>query len=121
MELASGLNSLTGSPRNARAGILLTTVAALALLASGSEALTEDDPVARAPLPPPLRSATDERQMYHQTLDRDQSGPTPPVADRPRTEQSQRGPARTLRRTGAPGAQESEIQVAFDETRLSFA
>jgi len=83
---ASGLNCFEGNLRNERTGIVLTTIAALALPVLGSEALTEDEPAARAPLPPSLRSAPGEaggRQM---------SDPASSVMDRPRPHLSQEKP-----------------------------
>jgi hypothetical protein len=47
-------------PLKGRAGLDLMTSAALLLLFSGAQALAEDEPAARAPLPPPLRSAPAE-------------------------------------------------------------
>jgi hypothetical protein len=73
------------------------TSAALLLLFSGAQALGEDEPVARAPLPPPLRGApaeAGERQMYNPTRSRDQSDPRAPGIrfDRPKSRLSQKKP-----------------------------
>jgi hypothetical protein len=83
---ASGLNCFEGNLRNERTGIVLTTIAAQPLFVSESEALTEEDPAARAPLPPSLRIALGEaggRQI---------SDPASSVMDRPRPHLSQEKP-----------------------------
>lgn len=71
------------------------STAALLLLFSGAQALAEDEPAARAPLPPPLRGApgeTGERQLPDTAASRDQHDPGAPATrfDRPRSQLSQK-------------------------------
>jgi hypothetical protein len=69
-------------PLKSRAGLDLMTSAALLLFFSGAEALAEDEPAARAPLPPPSRGApaeTGERQMPDPAPSRNQSDPGAPA------------------------------------------
>jgi len=80
-----------------RAGHDLITSAALLLLVSGSQALSEDEPAASAPLPPLLRGApaeAGERQMPDLAPRRNLSDPRAPVArvDRPRSQLSHKKP-----------------------------
>ena len=84
-------------PLKGRAGLDLMTGAALLLLVSGSQALAEDEPAARAPLPPPLRGApaeAGERQMPDPAPSRNQSDPRAPAIrfDRPKSQLSQKKP-----------------------------
>jgi hypothetical protein len=79
------------------AGLDLMTSAALLLLFSGAQALAEDEPAARAPLPPLLRGApaeAGERQTPDPTPSRNQSDPGAPATrfDRPRSQLSQKKP-----------------------------
>jgi hypothetical protein len=76
-------------PLKRRAGLDLMTSAALMLLFSGAQALAEDEPAARAPLPPPLRVAPAEtrtRQTPDPAPSRSQSDPATPAIrfDRPK-------------------------------------
>ena len=73
------------------------TSAALLLLVSGPQALAEDEPAARAPLPPLLRSTPAEpreRQMPDPGPSRNQSDPRAPAIsfDRSRSQLSQKKP-----------------------------
>ena len=73
------------------------TGAALLLLVSGSQAFAEDEPAARAPLPPLLRSApaeAGEPQMPDTAPSRNQSDPRAPAIsfDRSRSQLSQKKP-----------------------------
>ena len=73
------------------------TSAALLLLVSGPQALAEDEPAARAPLPPPLRGGpaeAGERHMPDPTPSRNQSDPRAPAIrfDRPNSQLSQKKP-----------------------------
>jgi hypothetical protein len=84
-------------PLKRRAGLDLMTSAALLLLFSGAQALAEDEPAARAPLPPPLGSApaeTSERRMPEPTLSRNQPEPGKPAIrfGRQRSQLSQKKP-----------------------------
>jgi hypothetical protein len=84
-------------PLKGRAGRDLMTSAALLLLVSGSQALAEDEPAARAPLPPLLRSTPAEpreRQMPDPGPSRNQSDPRAPAIslDRSRSQLSQKKP-----------------------------
>jgi hypothetical protein len=84
-------------PIKGRAGIDLMTSAALLLLVSGPQALAEDEPAARAPLPPLLQGApaeAGERQMRDPAPSRNQSDPRPPAIrlDRPKFQLSQKKP-----------------------------
>jgi hypothetical protein len=84
-------------PLQGRAGRDLMTRAALLLLVSGSQALSEDEPAASAPLPPLLRGAPAEaggRQMPDLAPSRNLSDPGVPVArvDRPRSQLSHKKP-----------------------------
>jgi len=84
-------------PIKGRAGIDLMTSAALLLLVSGPQALAEDEPAARAPLPPLLQGApaeAGERQMRDPAPSRNQSDPHPPAIrlDRPKFQLSQKKP-----------------------------
>jgi hypothetical protein len=47
-------------PLNGRTGLALTSIAALLLLVSGARARAEEEPAARAPLPPPLQNVPAE-------------------------------------------------------------
>src|SRR5271166_888500 len=49
-------NTLNSKPPNESAGLVVTTVAALLLLISSARVLAEEEPVARAPLPPPVKN-----------------------------------------------------------------
>jgi hypothetical protein len=80
-------------PLKRHSGLDLMTSAALLLLFSGVQAVAEEEPAARAPLPPLLRDApaeTVERQMP----DRNQSDPGAPATrlDRPRSQLSPKKP-----------------------------
>ena len=84
-------------PLKRRAGLDLMTGAALLLLVSGPPALAEDEPAARAPLPPLLRGApaeAGERQMPDPAPSRNQSDPRAPAIrfDRPKSQLSQKKP-----------------------------
>jgi hypothetical protein len=84
-------------PLKGRAGLYLMTSAALLLLVSGSQALAEDEPAARAPLPPPLPGGpaeAGERHMPDPTPSRNQSDPRAPAIrfDRPNSQLSQKKP-----------------------------
>ena len=86
-------------PLEERAGVVLMTNAALVLLVSALQASAEDEPAARAPLPPLLRSApaeAGERQMPDPAPNRKQSDPHPPAigGDRPKSQLSQKKPRR---------------------------
>ena len=75
--MASWFNRL--KPLKGRAGLYLMTSAALLLLVSGSQALAEDEPAARAPLPPLLRGGpaeAGERQMSDPAPSRQSVGPS---------------------------------------------
>src|ERR1700731_4163949 len=96
-EGASGFNRL--QPLKERAGLYLMTSAALLLLVSGSQALAEDEPAARAPLPPPLPGGpaeAGERHVPDPTPSRNQSDPRAPAIrfDRPNSQLSQKKPRR---------------------------
>src|ERR1700732_3636318 len=68
-------------PLKGRAGLYLMTSAALLLLVSGPQALAEDEPAARAPLPPPLPGGpaeAGERHMPDPTPSRNQPVPAAP-------------------------------------------
>jgi len=93
--VASWFNRL--QPLKGRAGLYLMTSAALLLLVSGSQALAEDEPAARAPLPPPLSGGpaeAGERHMSDPTPSRNQSDPRAPAIrfDRPNSQLSQKKP-----------------------------
>jgi hypothetical protein len=80
-----------------RAGLDLLISAALLLLVAGPQALAEDEPVARAPLPPlPQGTPAEagERQMRDPAPSRNQSDPRPPAIrlDRPKSQLSQKKP-----------------------------
>lgn len=80
-----------------RAGLLLTSIAALLLVLSGSEALAEDEPAARAPLPPlPLSvpASAGERQIGDPAAPRNRAAPDRPTItlDRPRLQLVQKKP-----------------------------
>ena len=84
-------------PLKGRAGRDLLTSAALLLLVSGSPALSEDEPTARAPLPPLLRGApaeAGERQTPDPAPSRNQSGARAPAIrfDRAKPQLSQKKP-----------------------------
>jgi hypothetical protein len=84
-------------PLKRRAGLDLMTSAALLLLFSGAQASAEDEPAARAPLPPPLGSApaeTSERRMPDPAPSRNQPEPGKPAMrfDRQRSQLSQKKP-----------------------------
>ena len=92
---ASWFNRL--QPLKGRARLYLMTSAALLLLVSGSQALVEDEPAARAPLPPPLPGGpaeAGERHMPDPTPSRNQSDPRAPAIrfDRPNSQLSQKKP-----------------------------
>ena len=79
------------------AGVVLMTGAALLLLVSAFEAWAEDEPAARAPLPPLLRSApaeAGERQKPDPAPNRNQPDPRPPAirSDRLKSQLSQKKP-----------------------------
>jgi hypothetical protein len=93
--VASWFDSL--QPLKRRAGLDLITGAALLLLVSGSQAFAEDEPAARAPLPPLLRSApaeAGEPRMPNPAPSRNQSDPRAPAIsfDRSRSQLSQKKP-----------------------------
>jgi hypothetical protein len=80
-----------------RAGLDLMARAALLLLVWGPQALAEDEPAARAPLPPLLRGApveAGERQMPDPAPSRNRSDPHAPAIrfDRPKSQLSQKKP-----------------------------
>ena len=84
-------------PLKRPAGLGLITGAALLLLVSGSQAFAEDEPAARAPLPPLLRSApaeAGEPRMPDPAPSRNQSDPRAPAIsfDRSRSQLSQKKP-----------------------------
>ena len=83
-------------PAIERAGFVFITGTALLLLVSASQAWAEDEPAARAPLPPP-RSApaeTGERQKPNPAAHPNQSDPRSPAIrlDRPKSQSSERKP-----------------------------
>ena len=93
--MASWLDRL--KPLKRPAGLNLITGAALLLLVSGSQAFVEDEPAARAPLPPLLRSAPTEAgepRMPDPAPSRNQSDPRAPAIsfDRSRSQLSQKKP-----------------------------
>jgi hypothetical protein len=84
-------------PLKRRAGLDLIIGAALLLLVSGFQALAEDEPAARAPLPPLLRGApaeAGERKMSDPAPSRNQPGPRAPAIrfDRTKPQLSQKKP-----------------------------
>ncbi len=86
-------------PLKRRAWLGFMTRSALLLLVSGSPALADDEPAAKAPLPPPLRGApaeTGEREVRDPAPSRNQSTPGTPAIrfDRPRSQLSQKEPRR---------------------------
>ena len=69
--------------RSRRTGFLLTTTAALLFLVTGQGVLADDEPAARAVLPPPLQSVpAEDRQISEPPIGKDQSG-THPSASKP--------------------------------------
>jgi hypothetical protein len=84
-------------PVKRRARIDLMTGVALLLLVSGPQAFAEDEPAARAPLPPLLRGApaeAGERQLPDPAPTRNQLDPHPPAIgfDRPKSQLSEKRP-----------------------------
>jgi hypothetical protein len=84
-------------PLKGRSGRDLMTSAALLLLVSGPQALAEDEPAARAPLPPLLWGApveAGERQMPDPAPSGNQANPRAPVIrfDRSKSQLSQKKP-----------------------------
>jgi hypothetical protein len=84
-------------PLKRRAGLGLMTGEALLILVSGPQALAEDEPAARAPLPPVLRSApaeAGEPRMPNPAPSRNQLDPRAPAIsfDRSRSQLSQKKP-----------------------------
>jgi hypothetical protein len=91
--VASWLDRL--KPLNGRAGLHFMTSATLLLLVSGPQALAEDEPTARAPLPPLPRSAPAEaggQPLPNPAPSRNQSDPRAPAIrfDRPKSPLSQK-------------------------------
>src|SRR5438270_12794712 len=94
-KVASWLDRL--KPLKGRAGLHFMTSVALLLLVSGPPVRAEDEPSARAPLPPLPRSVpaeTGERQMSNPGSSRNQSAPGTPAIrfDRPKSQLSQKNP-----------------------------
>ena len=92
--MANWFNRL--QPLKKRVGLYLMTSAALLFLVSGS-ALPEDEPAARAPLPPPLRGGpaeAGERHISDPGPSRNQSDPRAPAIrfDRPMSQLSPKKP-----------------------------
>ena len=99
--LTSRCSELNRKPLNERAGLMLTFIAALLLLITGARVLAEEEPAARAPLPPPLRSVPAEAgkpQTRTATPDPapgpNQSASGPPTIrfDRPKPQSSPKKP-----------------------------
>ena len=94
-KVASSLDRL--KPLKRRAGLHFMTSVALLLLVSGPPARAEDEPSARAPLPPLPRSVpaeTGERPMPDPASSRNQSAPSTPAIrfDRSKSQLSQNKP-----------------------------
>jgi hypothetical protein len=98
---------LNRKPLNKSVGLVLTTVAALLLLISGARVLAEEEPAARASLPPPLGDVPAKAGELRMptgspgpTSGHSQSDSTPPTVrlDRPILQPSQKKP----RFTAAP-------------------
>jgi len=109
-------------PLKRPAGLDLITGAALLLLVSGSQAFAEDEPAARAPLPPLLRSApaeAGEPRMPDPAPSRNQSDPRAPAIsfDRSRSQLSQKKPRLDFHnRIAAPRWPRSEKRLLGSET-----
>ncbi len=93
--MANWFNRL--KPLRGRAGLYLMTGAALLILVSEPQALAEDEPAARAPLPPLVRGVPAEagnRQMPDPAPSGNQSDPRAPAIrfDRPKSQLSQKKP-----------------------------
>ena len=94
--MANWFNRL--QPLKGRAWLYLVNSAALLLLVSGTQALAEDEPAARAPLPPLLRGApaeAGERQMSDPAPSANLSDPGAPAIgfDRAKPQLSQKKPS----------------------------
>ncbi len=93
--MANWFNRL--KPLKGRAGLYLMTSAALLILGSGPPAFAEDEPAARAPLPPLVRGVPAEagkRQMPDTAPSGNQSDPRAPAIsfDRPKSQLPQKKP-----------------------------
>jgi hypothetical protein len=103
-------------PLQGRTWLDLTTGAAMLLLVSGPQAPAEDEPAAKAPLPPLLRGTpaeAGERQMPAPAPSRNQSDPRAPAIrfDRPKSQLSQKKLASTPRRISVPRSPRSEKRL----------
>jgi hypothetical protein len=97
--IAGWCGGLNRMPLNARAGLVLTVIAALLLLVSGARASAAEQPAARAPLPPPLQNVPVEAgELQRPTgtpdrgAERGQSAPGPPTISFGRTRPLQKKP-----------------------------
>lgn len=107
-------------PIKGRSRIDLMIGAALLFLLSGPEALAEDEPAARAPLPPLLRGApaeVDERQMPDPATNRNHLDPHPSAIgfDRPKSHSSEKKPR--LRSTSYLGTAVSKKRETVERHR----